>query len=108
MIKRILVALLVLLIASSALAGCSQIKSGNRIVSGKDVQTFNYAYIRLGDKDIVQGYVTQWRDYDNSDVVQVLIDGRFYLTHYSCCVLIADPSMGSLSYSDPDLFGGKE
>lgn len=94
--KKILaITILVLLVV--ILTGC-QIKHGNRIVEGKDVQTFTYAYIRLGDKDIDQGYVTQWRDYDNSDVVQVLINGKFYLTHYSCVVLVADPSQGALQY----------
>ena len=91
---------IILLVAAIALVltGCGQVTTGNRVVSGKDVQTFNYAYIRLGDKDIKEGYVTQWRDYDNSDVVQVMIDGKFYLTHYSCVVLIADPSMGGIGY----------
>jgi uncharacterized membrane protein len=93
--KRFLIVLLIVLVVT--LMGC-QIKHGNRIVEGKDVTTFTYAYIRLGDKDIDQGYVTQWRDYDNSDVVQVLINGKFYLTHYSCVVLVADPSQGALQY----------
>jgi len=93
--KKYLILLLIVLVVT--LTGC-QIKHGNRIVEGKDVQTFTYAYIRLGDKDIDQGYVTQWRDYDNSDVVQVLINGKFYLTHYSCVVLVADPSQGALQY----------
>jgi hypothetical protein len=93
--KRFLIVLLIVLVVT--LTGC-QIKHGNRIVEGKDVTTFTYAYIRLGDKDIDQGYVTQWRDYDNSDVVQVLINGKFYLTHYSCVVLVADPSQGALQY----------
>lgn len=86
-----------LLVIVLVLTGC-QIKHGNRILEGKDVQTFTYAYIRLGDKDIAEGYVTQWRDYDDSDVVQVLVNGKFYLTHYSCVVLVADPSQGALQY----------
>ena len=53
------------------------------IIEGKDVQTFTYAYVRLGDRDIAEGYVTQWRDYNNSDEVQVLVNGKYYLTHYS-------------------------
>lgn len=87
-----------------ALTACSEIKTGNRIVEGKDVQTFTYAYIRLGDKDIDEGYVTQWRDYNDSDTVQVLLNGKYYLTHYSCVVLVADPSQGALTYSVPSLF----
>ena len=93
--KIILFAALLALIVT--LCGCS-INHGNRIMVGKDFQTFNYAYIRLGDKDIAEGYVTQWRDYSNSDTVQVLVNGKFYLTHYSCVVLVADPSQGALQY----------
>ena len=95
--KIILFAALLVLIMT--LCGCSgSIKHGNRIMVGKDVQTFTYAYVRLGDRDIAEGYVTQWRDYTNSDTVQVLINGKFYLTHYSCVVLVADPSQGALQY----------
>lgn len=93
-----IIAIVTMILIAIALCGCCQVQTGNRIIAGKDVQTFNYAYIRLGDKDIKEGYVTQWRDYDESDVVQVMIDGKFYLTHYSCVVLIADPSMGGLGY----------
>ena len=94
---KIIFAILLVLLAV-VLTGC-EIQTGNRVTGGKDVQTFTYAYIRLGDKDIVQGYITQWRDYDNSDTVQILIDGKYYLTHYSCVVMIADPSMGNLTYN---------
>lgn len=62
------------------------------------VQTFTYAYIKLGDQIIVEGYVNQWRYYDDSDTVQIMIDGKYYLTHYSCVVMIADPAHGNLSY----------
>lgn len=87
--------------------GCEyQHKTGNRVTSGMDVQTFSYAYIRMGDFEVKQGYVTQWRDYSDSDVVQVMIDGKYYLTHYTNVVLIADPAHGNLSYSDPDFTTG--
>ena len=102
--RKIVGLMAVVVAVALMLAACGEVKTGNRVVSGSDVQTFTYAYVRLGDKDIVEGYVTQWRDYEDSDVVQVLINGKYYLTHYSCCVLIADPSMGSLNYSDPDFF----
>lgn len=100
-----LIALLV--ICLFVFAGC-EVKTGNRITSGRDVQTFNYAWIKLGDETVVKGAVTQWRDYDNSDTVQVLIGGKFYLTHYTNAVLIADPEAGPLTYSDSDWFGVDE
>ena len=83
-------------------AGCDENrhKTGNRITGGKDVQTFTYAYIVLDGQEVAKGAITQWRDYDNSDVVQVLVNGKFYLTHYSNVVLIADPEQGALAYGD--------
>lgn len=106
-VKRISMAAMgVILLAAIVLtlSGCD-VKSGNRIVEGKDVQTFTYAYVRLGEKDIVEGFITQWRDYTSGDEVQVLINGKYYLTHYSNVVMIADPSQGALTYSDPTLNG---
>ena len=88
-------------------AGCER-KTGNRITSGKDVQTFTYCYIALGDQKVVEGAVTQWRDYDDSDTVQVLVNGKFYLTHYTNVILVADPSLGALTYSDSEWFGINE
>ena len=84
-------------------AGC-EFKSGNRITGGKDVQTFTYCYVVLGDQEVVRGAVTQWRDYSNSDVVQVLVKGKYYLTHYSNVVLVADPEQGALAYDDVRLW----
>ena len=101
--KKKIIFVCLLLVGIFLFTAC-ETKTGNRIVSGKDVQTFTYGYVRLGDKSIVEGYITQWRDYENGDEVQVLIGGKYYLTHYSNVVLIADPAQGSLSYSDPGLF----
>lgn len=84
------------------LCACSD-HVGNRVISGQDVQTFTYAYIRLGDQTIVEGYISQWRDYSDSDVVQIMIDGKYYLTHYSCVVMIADPLHWNLEYSETPL-----
>ena len=53
----------------------------------------------------MRGAITQWRDYENSDVVQVLVNGKFYLTHYSNVVMIADPEQGALSYGDVSWHG---
>ena len=98
--------LLVAMLVSALLifAGCeAQHKTGNRITGGKDVQTFTDCYVVLGGKEVVSGKVVNWRDYDDSDTVQVQIDGKYYLTHYTNVVLIADPNHGPLSYSDVSL-----
>lgn len=105
--KQKIVLIVVLFIAAvMVLTSCDSKQVGNRVIAGKDVQTFTYAYIRLGDKAIVEGYINQWRDYGNSDTVQIMIDGKYYLTHYSCVVMIADPAHGNLDYSGTPLQDG--
>lgn len=99
--KKVLL-VLVLAVMVLAMTACTH-EVGNRATWGKDVQTFTYAYIRLGEKDIAEGYITQWRDYNNSDTVQIMMNGKYYLTHYSCVVMIADPSYGNLGYGDGDI-----
>lgn len=106
------IGLIVVLLVSMVfiLAGCSEdyYKSGNRITGGRDVQTFTYAFIVLDGQEIARGSITQWRDYDNSDVVQVLVNGKYYLTHYSNVVLVADPEQGALAYGDVSWHGVDE
>ena len=102
MVKRILVVIMLIILVATMTA-CATRVLGNRAVGGSDVQTMHYAYISLPGKDIVEGRVTQWRDYDDSDTVQVLINGKYYLTHYTNVVLVADPEIGSIGY---DMGGG--
>ena len=52
--------------------------------------TLNRVHIRLDDFT-VDGKVTSWRDYSDSDVVQVTIGKTTYLTSYENVVLILDP-----------------
>lgn len=98
--KMTLVALAAVMMLMLSACGEDFHRTGNRITGGKDVQTFTYCYVVLGGKEIARGSITQWRDYDNSDTVQVLVNGKYYLTHYTNVVLIADPDQGALSYSD--------
>lgn len=107
--RKLKLILLIILIIACVLvfAGCEH-KTGNRITSGRDVQTFTYCYIVLGGQEVVRGSITQWRDYTDSDVVQVLVNGKFYLTHYSNIVMIADPEQGALSYGDVAWHGIEE
>ena len=107
---KIFVVVIVLVVAAFTLSACDgeYYKTGNRITGGKDVQTFTYAYVVLDGQEIARGAITQWRDYDNSDVVQVLVNGKYYLTHYSNVVLIADPEQGALNYGDVGWHGVSE
>ena len=49
---------------------------------------FNRAIIKLPNGEVVDGNVSSWLDYDDSDAVQVTIDGKTYLTHYANVCLI--------------------
>lgn len=53
---------------------------------------FDRAVIMLPNEPdgYICGRVESWQDYENSDVVQVKVDGKVYLTHYSNVVLIDD------------------
>lgn len=81
--KVVLVALL--LIGALILSSCS---IGNRQIGLDLIQTFDKAIIMLHDGNTIEGKVDNWRDFDESDVVQVTIEGTTYLTHYSNVVLI--------------------
>ena len=51
---------------------------------------FDRAVIRLPNGEVVDGKVSSWLDYSDSDVVLISIDGKTYLTHYSNVCLIDD------------------
>ena len=50
---------------------------------------FDYAYISLPNGKVVEGPIDSWCDYE-SDAVQVVINGKTYVTHYSNVVMVAD------------------
>lgn len=49
---------------------------------------FDEVKIDMLDGTCVTGKVDKWLDFENSDVVQVVVNGDTYLTHYSNVVLI--------------------
>jgi hypothetical protein len=48
---------------------------------------FNYGIIFLPDGSTIEGEVALWDDYENSDMIQVKIDGVTYLTHSANVIL---------------------
>lgn len=51
---------------------------------------FDRAVISMQDGTVVSGKVDNWLDFENSDAVQIKIDGVTYYTHLSNVVLIDD------------------
>lgn len=52
--------------------------------------TFERAIIFLPDGEKIEGKVTSWTDFDGSDMMQVTIEGKTYLTHSSNVVMISE------------------
>ena len=84
--KKIICLMAVVIILSLLLAFCAC--SNVQLVD--TTYSYEYAYITLPNGKFVEGKVSSWKDYENSDVVQVVINGKTYLTHYSNVVLVSD------------------
>ena len=80
--KKIAILLAAVLILAS-LSGC------NRQVFDTTYK-YDRAIIYLPNGEVIDGRVQSWRDYENSDQIQVKIDGVTYLVHSSNIVLIAE------------------
>lgn len=52
--------------------------------------SYEKGIITLPNGDVVEGKVETWREYSDSDMLQVKIDGKQYLTHSVNVVLIAE------------------
>lgn len=88
--KKLIIALVVVLVvALAALIIYWEATHGNRrLIDTKN--RFDRAVIALPGGEVVDGKVSSWLDFNNSDVVQITIGGKTYLTHYSNVCLIDD------------------
>lgn len=85
--KKLILAILLATLLFTATA-CT---IGNRQVGIDTVQSFDHFKIILGDSTI-EGKIKTWRDFDDSDVVQITsTDGTVYLTHYRNVLMTRRP-----------------
>ena len=56
-----------------------------------DTYRYDEAIVNLLDGRIVRGKLDKWWEYENSDMLQVQINGAVYLTHSTNIVLIKKP-----------------
>lgn len=67
---------------------------GSRTFSNRSwfdtVHSFEYGKVNAFDGEIVEGKVTRWLDYENSDMIEVTIGGKTYMTHSSNVILISE------------------
>ncbi|MBR2798180.1 MAG: hypothetical protein IKF98_03985 [Clostridia bacterium] len=80
-----IVVVLVILIASFVIYW--ETTHGNRQLIDTKYR-FDRAIIALPNGQVIDGKVTSWLDYQDSDAVQVTINGKTYLTHYANVCLI--------------------
>ncbi len=85
--KKIIIAVLFIALCL-CMTGCMQI--GNQQIGLDTTRTFRWAIIQLGNGELIEGSVDSWRDFDESDVIQVTISGITYLTHYSNVILTTE------------------
>ena len=80
--KRIVIAIVTLLTVVS-LTACNR-----QMID--TTYSYNYAYIYLQNGDVIEGEISSWRDYDNSDQLQIKmkVSGDVYLVHSCNCTLI--------------------
>lgn len=78
-----IVCLLLVLALGFTLVGCGYNKT---IVDAN--YRFNYAYIAMPDGTCIKGNVKSWKDWKDSDMIQVTFtDGTIYYTHSSNVIL---------------------
>ena len=87
--KIVIGIVVILIVAVLAFTLYWETHHGNRQVMDLKYR-FNRAVIRLPNGEVVDGKVSSWLDYADSDAVQVTIDGKTYLTHYSNVCLMDD------------------
>lgn len=81
--KRIALTVM-LIVMTFALCACS-----NRDM-WDTVHTFDRVIVQLADGSVIEGKCQNWRDYENSDMMQVKVDGKTYLIHSVNCTLITE------------------
>ncbi|MBR1709034.1 MAG: hypothetical protein IJ719_09435 [Clostridia bacterium] len=88
-VKLIAIVALIVVLVIGGLGVYWNLTHGNRqLVDTK--YHFDRAVIRLPNGEVVEGKISSWLDYADSDVVQVKINGKTYLTSYVNVCLISE------------------
>ena len=85
--KALIIGAVVLVVLIAGVTIYWQTHIGNRQLLDTKYH-FDRAIVKLPNGEVVDGKLTSWLDFDDSDVVQVKIDGKTYLTSYVNVCLI--------------------
>ena len=85
--KLIIVLVVILVVAVIGFVIYWETTHGNRrLIDTKN--RFDRAVIALPNGEVVDGKISSWLDYSDSDIVMITIDGKTYMTHYMNVCLI--------------------
>ena len=84
----VVLALIVILLMGMALNGCTASAGYNRTLFDTTYK-FDTVQIAMPNGDYVIGNVENWTDWEDSDAIQVTVNGTTYYTHLSNVVLMA-------------------
>ena len=88
--KKILIVIAVIVVLLVAVGVIYwQTHIGNRQLMDVNYH-FDRAVLKLPNGEVIEGKLSSWLDFDDSDVLQVKIDGKTYLTSYVNVCLIDD------------------
>ena len=92
--KRALILFIVLAFFALLVSGCGTTAAPGTGYNATIFDTkyhFDKAYVTLPNGKSVEGMVQSWKDWDDSDMLQVTFtDGRTFYTHGSNIVLVAE------------------
>ena len=80
--NKLLITLAVIL--AITLSGCGNMQAFDTTFK------FDKAIIFLPNGESIEGKIDSWLDFENSDMIQVKIDGVTYLTHATNVIMIAE------------------
>lgn len=86
--KKIISFVLMIAIALSLVMTCGVEVNATNWQFFDTTYQFDRVQIAMPDGSVVDGKVQSWKDFEASDVVQVKVNGKTYLTHYANVVLI--------------------
>ena len=81
--------IVIVVIALVTMVLCAALTSCNMQMVDTNYK-FDKAIISLPNGDVVEGPVDSWTDYEDSDQIQVKINGTTYYCHHSDVVLIKE------------------
>ena len=87
--KAIIAVVIVVAVIIGAFMIWWELNHGNRQLIDAS-NRFDRAVLLMPNGEVVEGKLNSWLDFADSDVVQITIDGKTYLTHYANVCLIND------------------